>query len=146
MSLLQHRFVALGSQDRIGSPFGGMLDLMDYTSKPHPTPITSALPTVSSSSKSTSTFDMTLLKMEVPSKHCSCTKSCIILSPIAEATSTQVYTANAKGLLSEPIKQPFVPNDLRVLLGLEELMLCSDTYSRKVFVGGLPSEIDEGEV
>ena len=31
------------------------------------------------------------------------------------------------------------------ILGLDELMQCTETYSRKVFVGGLPPEVDEGK-
>lgn len=36
-------------------------------------------------------------------------------------------------------------NGIAGILGLEELMQCSETYSRKVFVGGLPPEVDEGK-
>lgn len=38
------------------------------------------------------------------------------------------------------------PSDISTLLGLGGLAQCSETYSRKVFVGGLPPEVDEGEV
>lgn len=36
-------------------------------------------------------------------------------------------------------------NGIAGLLGLGELMQCSETYSKKVFVGGLPPEVDEGK-
>lgn len=37
-------------------------------------------------------------------------------------------------------------NNITSILGLGGLVQGSDTYSRKVFVGGLPPEVDEGTI
>ncbi len=64
---------------------------------------------------------------------------------VTEAITSQVeqsLAANGRGS-PESLKRSSM-NDIRTLLGLGGLAQCSETYSRKVFVGGLPPEIDEG--
>lgn len=49
--------------------------------------------------------------------------------------------ANGRG---SPDMQKVVPiNNVASLLGLGRLGVCAETYSRKVFIGGLPTDVDE---
>lgn len=52
----------------------------------------------------------------------------------------------SNGRVSSPelLKHPSM-NSITGILGLGGLLQCAETYSRKVFVGGLPPEVDEGK-
>ena len=123
------------------------MDWMDCpANKTSAVPITSAVPTISSNSASTSAFDMSKLKMEVTSKDLLHTQYYhYYLIMIAETISPQVEQSLAINGRDSPniLKSPSM-SGITGILGLEELMRCSETYSRKVFVGGLPPEVDEG--
>ena len=74
----------------------------------------------------------------------------ISLSFDTEAINSQVEhsLAAANGRVSSPeaselLKHPSM-GSISGILGLGGLLHCSETYSRKVFVGGLPPEVDEG--
>ncbi len=41
-------------------------------------------------------------------------------------------------------RQQLLINNVATVLGLGGLINCSETYSRKIFIGGLPPDIDEG--
>lgn len=66
-----------------------------------------------------------------------------LLSLYVEALDTRVKHSFAANGRESPDRQKFPINSVASLLGLGRLGQCSETYSRKVFIGGLPPDVDE---
>lgn len=56
----------------------------------------------------------------------------------------QSLAVNSKSLSPSDIQKRSLGN-LSGIVGLGGLVQCSETFSRKVFIGGLPQEVDEGK-
>lgn len=55
----------------------------------------------------------------------------------------QSLAVNSKSLPPSDVQKHSL-GDLSGIVGLGGLVQCSETFSRKVFIGGLPQEVDEG--
>ena len=55
----------------------------------------------------------------------------------------QSLAVSSKSLVPSDIQKHSL-GDLSGIVGLGGLVQCSETFSRKVFIGGLPQEVDEG--
>ena len=133
-------------------PFGSASATVDWSgpSMPKPAAIASQVPTVSSVTGSSSVFDMTQLKMEVSSKFinilfnllfCFCFGcNCF---PYTGSMDSHTNLSTLPNGRASPDTQRFTVSNMASFLGFGKPGQCSETYSRKVFIGGLPPDVDE---